>query len=240
MNGCLQLGRTQNTEENSHFRNLFPLSTSMTSPLPSAHWHFCNLAHCTSCPKKETYELLSHQRVSLPVMWNSLGMLGSVLRKEESHLNCPQSGGHYICQDCLEFRNRRGKEEPTITHHLDARKQASGVGSTEEEQGESCLISVVSAALPNWGNSHMYFIDSLYRPPPPILMPGHRGMLVHKQSGKKGTLRRYQSSYFRPRTTWEALRTMPSRRRTWYKLLNKWMTLCSGRIFLTPSLEKIF
>lgn len=92
-------------------------------------------------------------------------MLASVLRREESHLNCPQSGGHDICQDCLEFRNRRGKEELTITHHLDARKQASGVGSTEEEQGESCLISVVSAALPAEGRVTCTLLTAYTAPP---------------------------------------------------------------------------
>ena len=63
------------------------------------------------------------------------------------------------------IRNRRGKEEPTITRHLDARKQASGVGSTEEERGESCLISVVSAALTAEGTVTCTLLTA-YIPPP--------------------------------------------------------------------------
>ena len=46
----------------------------------------------------------------------------------------------------------------------------------------------------------MYFIDSLH-PPPPILMSGHRGMLVHKVERKGfsgGDVRAHTSGLERP------------------------------------------
>ena len=111
MDGCLQEGRPQNTDHSLHFRNPFPLSPSVTSPLPNAHWNLCNLAHHTPCLKKrEIWATLS------PILFLASDVEfireAGECPKGDSHLNFLQSGKCYRCQDHLESEIKGVKKSP--------------------------------------------------------------------------------------------------------------------------------